>query len=697
MPLQITPSPSIRSRLRHRLLVVATLATLGCTAAIAADSAATTAAPAGDFLAGNMDRSVDPGNDFFRYANAGWFKRNPIPASEASWGIGSVVTEQLYVSLRKLNEAAALSPQGANSDQQKIGDFWTAAMDSALVERQGVHPLDAELARIAAAKTARELVDVTFAQQPLRTGALFSVTVYQDERASDTMAVHLAQHGLGLPDRDFYFNKDKNVNHIRQQYVLHIGRTLALLGRDRTAAAASARKVMAFETALAKLSRKLEDLRDPVTNYNKMTPAEVQAKLTPSIDWTAQLAALKMTPATVVVGQPEFFTGLEALLAKTPVPVLQDYQRYHLVDTYADYLGKAFDDEHFSFANVVLGGQKEPRPRWKRVLDVQDAAMGMALGRLFVKEHFSEAAKQRYSDLVEAIRGAYVERIDALDWMGEETKAKARAKLAGITKKVGYPDEWKDYSTLEIGRASYAANMMNASRWNFGKSVEKLGKPVDRTVWDMSPQTYNAYYNPSNNEIVLPAAIFMINGVNDADVDDAVVYGYAGASTIGHEITHGFDDQGRQFDAAGNLTDWWTADDVKQFEKRAEVMVAQFSGYQPFPGMHINGKASLGENIADYGGVLLGMEAFKKTEQYKQGKLIGGLTPMQRYFLGYALGWMNQTRDEALRSRLLSDVHAPAKWRVLGPLANIPEFHEAFGIKPGQPMYRAPAERVRIW
>ncbi len=681
----------------RRLLAIATLATfatLGCASAIGAPESAE---PAGDFLAGHIDRSVDPGVDFFQYANGGWFKRNPIPASEASWGIGNVVMEQLYASLRQINETAAASPQTAKSDQQKIGDFWTTAMDTSKAEQQGVHPLDAELARIAAVKNARDAVDVAFAQQPLHTGALFGVAVFQDERASDVMAVHLSQDGLGLPDREFYFSKDKSVARIRQQYLLHIGRTLALLGGNKANATVAAGKVMAFETALARLSRKLEDLRDPVANYHKMTPAQVQATLTPSIDWSTQLAALQMRSDTVVVGQPEFFTGLEQLLARTPVAVLQDYLRYHLVDAYAAFLSKAFDDEHFSFANLVLSGQKTPRPRWKRVLDAQDKAMGMALGRLFVQQHFPESSKQRYTEMVEAIRAAYLERIDALDWMSEATKARARTKLAGITRKVGYPEQWKDYSTLAIGRDSYAANMMSASRWNYAQMVGKLGKPVDRSEWEMNPQNYNAYYNPSNNEIVLPAAIFLINGVNDAEVDDAVAYGYAGATTIGHEITHGFDDQGRQFDAAGNLTDWWTADDARQFGQRADVMVAQFNNYQPFPGMHINGKAALGENIADYGGALLGLEAFKKTEQYKQGKLIGGLTPTQRYFLGYALGWMNQTRDEALRQHLLSDVHAPSKWRVLGPLSNLPEFHEAFGVKPGQPMYRAPAERVRIW
>jgi putative endopeptidase len=367
------------------------------------------------------------------------------------------------------------------------------------------------------------------------------------------------------------------------------------------------------------------------------------------------------------------------------------------VSAYSDYLSKPFDAERFRFYNQVLSGQKEPRPRWKRILDAEDGAMGMVLGRIFVKQYFNEAAKQRYNTLVEAIRGAYRDRITRLDWMSDATKAKAQHKLETITRKVGYPDKWKDYSALVIGRGSYCENMINAARWRFDDMLSKFGKPVDRTEWTMTPQTYNAYYNPSNNEIVLPAAIFTIPGVSDADVDDAVVYGYAGASTIGHEITHGFDDEGRQFDAAGNLADWWTKDDAAKFQQRAEVMVQQFNAYQPLPGLHINGKASLGENIADYGGLLLGLDAFKKTDQYKKGEKIGGFTPIQRYFLGYALGWLHHQQEARLRRSLLSDVHAPAKWRVLGPLANIPEFYDAFGVTPNQPMWRPDAARVRIW
>ena len=562
----------------------------------------------------------------------------------------------------------------------------------------GIHPLDTELARIDAIRTTRDAIDVAFALRPIGVTSFFSgVSVDQDEKASDEMTIHLSQDGLGLPDRDYYINADSGVARTRTEYVAHIARTLALMGRDAASAQASAGRVMAFETSLAKASRKLEDLRDPQKNYNKMSPAEATTKLTPSVDWTSRLGQYGLHPSNVVVGQPEFFASVDTLLKNTPVPVLQDYLRFQLVSAYSPTLSKAFVDEGFHFNGQVLNGQKTQLERWKRVLDAQDGAMGMVLGKIFVQEYFPPKAKQRYVDLVKNIRTAYAARINQLDWMSPDTKRQAEVKLASVDQKVGFPDKWKDYSALVVGRESYATNMMNASRWRFNDMVSKYGKPVDRTEWGMTPQTYNAYYNPSNNEIVLPAAIFMIPGTPDSLVDDAVVYGYAGASTIGHEITHGFDDSGRQFDAKGNLTDWWTADDAKKFEARALVMSKQFDAYEPLPGLHINGKASLGENIADYGGILLGLDAFKQTAQYKEGKTIGGLTPVQRYFLGYALGWMTQEREASLRRGLLSDVHAPAKWRVLGPLSNIPEFYEAFNIKPGQPMWRPDSARVRIW
>ncbi|HEY6357094.1 MAG TPA: M13 family metallopeptidase [Vicinamibacterales bacterium] len=676
-------------------LIVAAL-TVSCGTSRPTPDAAKTSTPP-DPVSADRDTSVNPGDDFFTYANGGWLKAHPIPPSESSWGIGNEVREEIYTRLRTINENSAKVTAAPGSDEQKIGDFWTTAMDDAKGNQLGLTPLQPLLDRINAIRDVTGAIDVAFLLRPLSVAAFFGVSVDQDEKNSDEMAVHLSQGGLGLPDRDFYLNPEKSIAHIRDEYVAHLGRLLRLLGEDDATAARAATGIMGFETALAKASRPLDALRDPVKNYNKMSPGDVTTRHTPSIQWSNRLDAWHLHTASVIVGQPEFFTAMDGLLQHTPLPVLKDYLRTQLVSAYAPSLSQTFDNENFRFFGQVLSGQKEQRPRWKRVLDAEDAAMGMVLGRLFVQQYFPEAAKRRYSDLVEAIRTAYRGRIDALDWMSDATKEKARQKLAAVTKKVGYPDKWKDYSALVVGRQSYCENLMNAARWRFHDSVSKFGKPVDRTEWDMTPQTYNAYYNPSNNEIVLPAAIFAVPGVADRDLDDAVVFGYAGASTIGHELTHGFDDEGRQFDAKGNLADWWTAEDARKFNARAEVMVKQFDAYEPLPGLHINGKASLGENIADFGGVLLGLDAFKTTAQYKAGKSIDGLTPMQRYFLGYALGWLSEEQDAHLRSALLSDVHAPAKWRVLGPLANMPEFYDAFGVKPGQAMWRAPDERVAIW
>jgi putative endopeptidase len=651
----------------------------------------------GDILAANLDRSVDPGQDFFDYANGGWLARNPIPASESGWGIGNLVDEELYLKLRTINERAAQAHALAGSDEQKAGDFWTTAMDEAKADRLGITPLNSELALIDSINTVSEAIEVSFALRPAGMEAFCDVSVSQDEKQSDAMSVHLTQGGLGLPDRDFYFNPDKGIAHIRQEYVAHLARILVLLGRPEAEAQKVAKAVMKFETALAKNSRKLEDLRDPEKNYHKLSPASLTAKQTPLINWDQRLAAMALHPDLVIVGQPEFFTAMNRLLAKTPVPVLKDYLRLQLLEDYSEYLGKVWVDEDFSFTGKVLAGQEEQRPRWKRVLDAQGDAMGMVLGKVFVKEYFPPQTKQRYTMLVEAIRTAYRERIDRLDWMSDATKAKAREKLAKVTAKVGYPDHWKDYSALVVGTNSYCENMLNSARWEFQDMISKYGKPVDRTEWEMTPQTYNAYYEPANNEIVLPAAMFTVPGKRDAELDDALVYGYAAASTIGHEITHGFDDEGRQFDPAGNLKDWWTPQDAARFQKRTEVLVEQFNAYEPLPGLHINGRASLGENLADYGGLLLGLDAFKKTEQYEKGEKIGGFTPIQRFFLGYAYSWMYQERVESLRNHLLSDVHSPAKWRVNGPLANMPEFQAAFGVKPGQAMFRPLADVVKVW
>lgn len=680
--------------LPRRLLVLA----LAAASVGSAYAATTTPASKPDVVADHIDTSVKPGDDFFEFANGAWLKSHPIPPEESQWGIGQVVQDELYAKLRKISEDAAASKNAApGSDEQKVGDFWTTAMDESLANRLGVTPLKDELARIDTVHDVNSALDEAFQLQLLDVAPFFDFNVSQDEKQSDVMTVHLWQGGLGLPERDYYFNKEQGVAKTRAAYVEHLHRMFRMLGKDDHAAAESAKQVMAFETALAKVSRPLADLRDPEKNYHKMAPAEVTEKYTPAITWGARLAGLNLNASTVIVGQPEFFSGLQALLAKTPAPVLRDYMRVHLVDHYASFLSADFDNEHFDFYNRTLNGQAQQKPRWKRALRSENQALGMILGRIYVKDYFSEASKQRYNTMVEAIRTAYGERIDKLDWMSPATKAKAHEKLAAVTKKVGYPDKWKDYSKLTIGRESYAQNMMNARRWQVQDMISKFGKPVDRNEWEMTPQTYNAYYNPSNNEIVLPAAQFMIPGFADNQIDDAVVYGYVAASTIGHEITHGFDDEGRQYDAKGNLVDWWTKEDAARFKQRADVMVKQFNAFEPLPGIHINGEASLGENIADFGGIMIGIDAFKKTEQYKKGEKIAGYTPMQRFFLGYALGWLSQERQEQLRTGLLSDVHAPAKWRVNGPLSNVPDFYEAFDVKQGQPMWRPENQRVKIW
>jgi putative endopeptidase len=651
-----------------------------------------------DVVASHLDTTVSPAVDFFDYANGGWLKENPIPATESRWGIGNLVRDEIYERLRTISEAAGKAEAAAGTEERKIGDFWGAAMDEALAEKAGLSPLRPELDRIRAIRDPRGVIDAAFAELPLRIGPFFSLYVGQDAKASDVIAVQLYQGGLGLPDRDYYFNTDENSVRVRGEYVKHVQKMLTLVAEGAPVRESAGQGVMDFETALARASRKIEDLRDPERNYNKMETAAVTRTLTPSIDWPSRLKAEGLGGAsTVIVGQPEFFSALETQLAAAPIEDLKDYLTFHLVSDYAPFLTSELARESFAFYQRVLNGQPEERPRWKRALDAEEDALGMVLGKLFVKEYFPEQEKTRYSDMVEAIRGAYRERIRRLDWMSDATKAKALEKLERITRKVGYPDKWKDYSALEIGRQSWAENMMNAARWRFQDDVKKFGKPVDRAEWDMTPQTYNAYYNPSNNEIVLPAAIFTVPGVPDAQVDDAVAYGYVGASTIGHEITHGFDDEGRQFDADGNLKSWWTEEDERKFNERAAVMVKQFDAYEPLPGMHINGKATLGENIADLGGILLGFDAFQRTAQYSDGARIAGLTPTQRYFLGYALGWMTQARKETLARQLVSDVHSPAKWRVNGPFSDVPAFYEAFGVKEGDPMWRAPADRVSIW
>ncbi len=651
----------------------------------------------GDFLTRAIDKSVNPSVDFFKYATGTWMKNNPIPPTERAWGIGNLVQEETYARLKGILEEAEKTKSPKGSSEQKLGDFYFTGMDSVAIEKQGITPLKPELNKINSIKNKKELYDVVTLLQREGVNAMFGLFVDQDQKNSDTWALYLWQGGLGLPNRDYYFRKDPRTEKIRSEYKKHAARIFELLGENKSNAAKDADAVYRIEVFLADSSRKLEDLRDPYANYNKMSVADLQ-KEAPSVQWIEifnKVGAKKLD--SVIVGQPEFYKALNAAVDKFSTNQWKAYLKWHLINSFADRLSSPFEKENFYFKGTVMAGVKEQRPRWKRVQDGTESAMGELLGQVYVKKYYSPETKKRYEKLVDNMVSAFAERIKKLDWMSESTKQKALYKLSKMTKKVGYPDKWKDFSKLSIDRSSYVRNTINSRIFWFDRDISKLGKPVDRSEWNMTPQTYNAYYNPSNNEIVLPAAMFIVPGVPDSLLDDAVIYSYAGASTIGHEMTHGFDDQGRLYDAKGNLSDWWTNQDAKKFEARSKIMIEQFDDYAVLDSMHINGKATLGENIADLGGLVIGYDAFKKTEEYKEGKSINGLTPSQRFWLGYAYSWLGHSRPEALAQQVLTDVHSPNFLRVNGPLSDIPAFYKAFGIKEGEPMWRPKDKRVKIW
>ncbi len=649
-----------------------------------------------DALQSHLDTTISPRDDFFDYANGGWIKQNPIPADETNWGIGELVQKELYNKLLKINDEA-VKKAGSTGADQRIGDFWFSAMDSVSIEKNGVTPLQAELDAIAAMKTKEDVMAQAAHMHTYGTNVFFSEGVSQDPKRSDVQAYFMMQGGLGLPNRDYYFNTDERTTKIRNLYPQFITTIFKLMGVPEADAAKKAQAVVAMETSLAKASRKLEDLRDPYSNYNKFAITNLRS-LSPAIEWPKYLAQMGVKHVdSVIVGQPEFYRALDKVVSSTDIQTLKDYMQLALIRTFAGHLSKPFVDAHFEFYSKALRGAQEQRPRWRRALDAEEGAIGEELGKLFVKEYFDAKAKARYEQMVENVRMAYKARIEKLDWMTDSTKQKAISKLMAITKKVGYPDKWKDFSAMKIDRGPYVLNVMHANQWWNNYYMDKLGKPVDRTEWEMTPQTYNAYYNQSNNEIVLPAAMMTVPGYRDEELDDALVYGYVAASTVGHEITHGFDDEGRKFDEHGNLCGWWGVMDTVQFMQRADVLVRQFNGMVPQDTMHINGKATLGENLADLGGILIGLDAFKQTEAYKKGDKIAGLTQVQRFFLGYSLGWMMTMRPERLASQLLTDVHAPAKYRVNGPMPNVPEFYEAFSIKPGDKMYLDDSLRMHLW
>lgn len=645
-----------------------------------------------------IDTSVNPGDDFFKYACGKWIKDHPIPSNENSWGIYNVVQEETYNRLQSINKSAAAESHPAKgTSAQKIGDFWYSAMDTATIEKQGISPLKDEFDRINAIQDKQSLLDTAAHLQYIGVSTIFSAYVFQDEMNSNRYALHLYQGGIGLPERDYYFDQDDRTKNIRKEYLIHLSKMFQLLGDSEQNASKNADTVMRMETDLAKASRKLEDLRDPRANYHEMKVDEVST-LTPSIKWRDYLAKGNIRDIdSVIVGQPEFFQQMEKSIDSESIDNWKTYLRWCLINSFADKLSSSFEQQNFHFYSTVLNGTPEMRPRWKRMLDEEENYLGDALGQLYVKQYFSPATKVRYEKLTEDIFQAFRERIQKLDWMSPETKQAALKKLNAVTRKVGYPQKWKDYSNYEVDRDAFVLNCLRGNIWKSNYAIQKLHRPVDRLEWSMEPQTYNAYYNTSNNEIVLPAAIFILPGIPDSEIDDALVYGYSGGTTIGHEITHGFDDQGRQFDEQGNLKEWWTKADEEEFKKRAALIINQYNNYLVLDKVHVNGKATQGENIADLGGILLGWDAFKKTEEYKSGKSVGGYTPAQRYFFGWMLGWVNSIRPENLAVRVKSDVHSPSFLRVNGPVSNMPEFYEAFHIKPGAPMYRPDSERVHIW
>ncbi|HUZ58531.1 MAG TPA: M13 family metallopeptidase [Hanamia sp.] len=649
-----------------------------------------------DVFAADIDTTVNPADDFFDYANGKWIKDNPIPSDESAWGIGYIVNLENQKRLREISKEAAKEGGIKDSASQKIGDFWYAAMDSATIEQQGTQYLQPYFEKINSIKDIPSFIKIVADLDNIGVNTLFSYGVSQDDKKSDEMAFRLNQGGLGLPDRDYYFNKDSSTANIRKAYVAHIIKILEFLEHDSISASKAAANILKLETSLAKVSRKLADLSDPYANYHKMAIPGLK-KLSSFIDWETFLKNIGVTKIdSVIVGQPEFFKSLDGILKSTSIKDWKDYLIYHLVNAFSNALPEKYGIESFNFEKL-FSGAKVRKPRWKRVIQSEQGAMGELLGQLYVKKYFDSTAKQRYVKMAEAIRSAYKDRIEKLTWMSDSTKQKALIKLAAIKKKIGYPDKWKDFSAMEISRESYVQNEINSRIWWHNFEMNKLGKPVDRDEWDMYPQTYNAYYDPGNNEIVFPAAAFIVPGYADKDLDDATMYGYVGASYIGHEITHGFDDQGRLYDANGNLHNWWTKNDSAEFAKRAAVIIKQFDQYEPLPGVHINGRATQGENIADLGGLEIGIDAFKKSDAYKENKIIGGFTPMQRFFLGYALSWLYETRPESLKTQLMTDVHSPAKYRVNGPFSNIDEFYKTFNVKPGDKMYRADSVRVRIW
>ena len=651
----------------------------------------------------NMDTRVKPGDDFYQYANGGWLEHNPIPPEYSQWGSFQELIERNYATLHEiLEENAAQVKKGdvpAGTVRQLVGQFYASGMDEEQVNADGAKPLQPDMDAIAQISDRKQLALVLGHLHKLGVGALFGITGGQDAKDSTNQIAIISQGGLSLPDRDYYL-KDGEVQ-IRDEYVQHVTKMFELLGDSEDRASAEAKQVLAFETELAKASKSRVALRDPEANYHKTSAADL-AKTAAGFDWSTYFQALGIAEeqlSKIDVEQPEFFQRAAELAANTSLDDWKIYLRWHLIHSTASDLSAPFVDEDFRFFKQKLTGVKENLPRWKRILQEVDQGLGEALGQLYVEKKFTPEAKQRAVLMVNDLNSALREKIQNLDWMGPETRQAALKKLDLLGVKIGYPDKWRDYSKLQIKAQPHVLNALAASAFETERQLAKIGKPVDRTEWGMSPSTVNAYYSPIRNEIVFPAGILQPPFFN-AQADDAVNYGGIGA-VIGHEMTHGFDDQGRKFDAQGNLNNWWTAEDEKRFQERGQKIVQQFDSYVVIDNLHINGQLTEGENIADLGGVKIAYAALEKAVRRKpadeKNQKIDGFAPEQRFFLAWAQNWRNNTRPQAMRLRLQIDPHSPGKFRVNGPFSNLPEFAHAFDLADGSAMVRPPDQQVQIW
>ena len=643
----------------------------------------------------NLDTTNLPGTDFYRYACGGWIKNNPLTDEYSQYGSFTVLAENNRKQIQGLIEELAGGQHQAGSVAQKVGDLYKIAMDSVKLNQEGVKPIEAELKEIAGLKDKKQLYPLLAEMYKKGIASYLALYVGADEMNSNMNAVQIGQYGLSMGDRDYYLLTDESTTKIREAFKAHVEKMYQLSGFDAATAKKGMEVVMDVETRLAKAFRSRVELRDPHANYNKMSMEDIK-KNYPTFDWDSYLNGLDLKDVKeIIVGQPASLEASVKILDTLPLADQALYLQWKLIDAAASFLSDDLREQNFDFYSRTMSGAQEMQPRWKTAVSVVSSTLGEAVGQMYVEKYFPAAAKERMIALVKNLQDALGERIKALEWMGDSTKTKALEKLATFHVKIGYPDKWKDYTSLEIKDDSYWANIERASRWGHAEMVAKAGKPVDKDEWLMTPQTVNAYYNPTTNEICFPAAILQ-PPFFDMNADDAFNYGAIGV-VIGHEMTHGFDDQGRQYDKDGNLKDWWTEEDAKKFDERAQVMVAFFDSIEVAPGVHANGKMTLGENIADHGGLQVSFQAFKKATAQAPLEVKDGFTPEQRFFLAYAGVWANNIRPEAVLQMTKIDVHSLGEWRVNGALPHIGAWYDAFGITDKDPMYVPVEKRVSIW